>query len=340
MMYKAGDAFAITPEFEPLMITNSSRLPPLHSLTYFEAVGRLMSFTKAAEELCVTQSAVSKQVRNLEDSLGFDLLERSKSGLKLTPAGEELLASSQPLLLALKQSVARIRQSHAGNTISIICTQAVAHYWLIPRIELFNQLMPGVTVNLLSTNEITAAKCADYDFGILYGDGEWQGLEAHKLFDEEVYPICSTRFDAPDIATHSQLLDLRLIQLDPEQWRWMNWADWFEHFDCDYTRPINMLVYNQVTLTLNACARGLGVALGWHFMLREMLEAGQIRKLGPFSYRTGRADFLVHDKGKKLSNAARVFKETILGNIEMPDVRSHLGTPSQSLSLPSARLTQ
>ena len=340
MVYKAGDTFAIAPGLEAPMITNSSRLPPLHSLTYFEAVGRLMSFTKAAEELCVTQSAVSKQVRNLEDSLGFDLLERSKSGLRLTPAGEELLASTQPLLLALKQSVARIRQSHAGNSISIICTQAVAHYWLIPRIELFNQLMPGVTVNLLSTNEITAAKCADYDFGILYGDGEWQGLEAHKLFDEEVYPICSTKFEAPEIVTPEQLLDLPLIQLDPEQWRWMNWADWFEHFDCDYTRPINMLVYNQVTLTLNACARGLGVALGWHFMLREMFEAKQIRKLGPFSYRTGRADFLVYVKGRKLSSAAQAFKETILGNIELPDIRAHPGGPFQPLGLPANKLSR
>lgn len=300
------------------MITKSSGLPPLHSLTYFEAVGRLMSFTKAADELCVTQSAVSKQVRNLEQALGFALFERSKSGLRLTPAGEELLASSQPLLLALKQSMTRIRQSHAGNTISVICTQAVAHYWLIPRIELFNQLMPGVTVNILSTNEITAAKCAEYDFGILYGDGDWPGLEAHKLFDELVYPICSSDFAAPEIVEPAQLLDLRLIQLDPDQWRWMNWADWFSHFGCAYSRPSNMLIYNQVTLTLNACARGLGVALGWHFMLQEMLDSGQIRKLGPFSYRTGRADFLVHARGKQLNSAAMTFKKVVLDNLSPP----------------------
>ncbi|WP_082629098.1 LysR substrate-binding domain-containing protein [Pseudomonas sp. TTU2014-080ASC] len=297
------------------MITNPSGLPPLHSLTYFESVGRLLSFTQAARELCVTQSAVSKQVRNLEDSLGFPLFERARNGLRLTPAGSELLAASQPLLLALKQSVARIRQSHAGNSVSVICTQAVAHYWLVPRIELFNQVMPGVTVNIMSTNDMDFSRCADFDFGILYGDGDWPGLEKSKLFDEVVYPICGPQFTCPDIENPADLLKLRLIQLDPEQWRWMNWADWFKHFECPYTPPSNMLIYNQVTLTLNACARGQGVALGWDFMLREMLEAGQVRRLGPFQYRTGRADYLVHRRNKPLNAVATAFKELILKSL-------------------------
>lgn len=306
------------------MITNSSGLPPLHSLSYFEPVGRLLSFTKAANELCVTQSAVSKQVRNLEESLGFPLFERARNGLRLTPAGSELLAVSQPLLLALKQSVARIRQSHAGNSVSVICTQAVAHYWLVSRIELFNQIMPGVTVNILSTNDIDAVRCADYDFGILYGDGNWPGLEKFKLFDEVVYPICGPQCKPPEITTPADLLKLRLIELDPDQWRWMNWADWLKHFDCPFSSAPNMLVYNQVTLTLNACARGQGVALGWDFMLREMIEAGQIQRLGPFQYCTGRADYLVHKRNMPLSPVATAFKDLIIGTLSPSQTASPL----------------
>lgn len=304
------------------MISSAAGLPPLHALMYFETVARLNSFTKAADALCVTQSAVSKQVKNLEQSLGFALFDRQHRGVKLTPAGEELMATSQPLLIALRESVARIRHWHAGNVVSVICTQAVAHYWLFPRLELFSQIRPDVTVNIVSTNDISAATCADHDFGILYGKGNWPGLDVGKLFDEEVYPICSSTFEAPEIVTPAQLLDLRLVQLNPEKWSWMNWADWFAHFEVDYQPPINMLVYNQVTLTLNASARGLGVALGWDFMLRDLIASGQIRQLGPFTYRTGRADYLVHSSSKPLTAAAQAFKDVIMSNLELSDCKS------------------
>lgn len=297
------------------MVPSVSGLPPLHALMYFEAVGRLHSFTKAADELCVTQSAVSKQVRNLEQSLGFALFERQHRSVKLTPAGQELIAASQPLIRALRECVSRIRQSHGSNVVSVVCTQAVAHYWLFPRVVEFNQLRPDVTVHIISTNEITADTCTEHDFGVLFGKGSWTGLTCEKLFEEEVYPICSLDFATPDIETPEQLLGMRLVQLDPQKWQWLNWESWFAHFDVKYVPTANVLVYNQVTLTLNASTKGLGVALGWDFMAREMIEKGMIRRLGPFSYKTGRSDYLVHAAYRPMSPAAQAFKTYLLGTV-------------------------
>ncbi|MFG0268675.1 LysR substrate-binding domain-containing protein [Pseudomonas sp. zjy_14] len=297
------------------MVPNVTGLPPLHALMYFEAVARLHSFTKAADELCVTQSAVSKQVRNLEHSLGFALFERQHRSVKLTAAGDELIAASQPLIRALRECVTRIRHSHGGNVVTVICTQAVAHYWLFPKVVEFNQLRPDVTVHIISTNEITVESCAEHDLGVLYGKGNWSSLSCEKLYDEEVYPICSMDFESPDIEKPEQLLGLRLVQLDPQKWHWMNWEDWFNHFDVKYVPTANVLVYNQVTLTLNASTRGLGVALGWDFMTKDMIDSGMIRRLGPYSFKTGRSDYLVHTASRPLSPAAQAFKAYLLDTV-------------------------
>ncbi|PVZ41188.1 LysR substrate-binding domain-containing protein [Pseudomonas sp. CC120222-01a] len=297
------------------MVPSVSGLPPLHALMYFEAVARLLSFTKAADELCVTQSAVSKQVRNLEQSLGFALFERHHRSVRLTAAGDELIAACQPLIRALRECVSRIRHSHGGNVVTVICTQAVAHYWLFPKVVEFNRLRPDLTIHIISTNEITAEACADHDLGVLYGKGGWSGLNCEKLYDEEVYPICSMDFKSPEIERPEQLLGLKLVQLDPQKWHWMNWEDWFSHFDVKYIPAANVLVYNQVTLTLNASARGLGVALGWDFMTKDMIDGGMIRRLGPFSFKTGRSDYLVYAAAKPLSPAAQSFREYLIGAV-------------------------
>jgi LysR family glycine cleavage system transcriptional activator len=293
----------------------NQHMPPIYTLVYFEAVARLGSFTLAADELCVTQSAVSKQIKSLEQNLQFPLFERQQRGVALTKAGKELYESTQPLLNALSDTVARIKRWQVSNVVSVICTQAVSHYWLFPRLVLFNQVRPDITVNIISTNDITAESCLGHDFGVLYGDGQWSGLQACKLFDEVIFPICSNSFQAPEIVSPEQILSLRLVQLDPRAWSWMNWSDWFKHFDVAYHPPENMLVYNQVTLALSASAQGLGVALGWEFMARDSISSGIIKQLGPFAFHTGSADYLVSNAAKPLSPAAEVFKSWVLSTL-------------------------
>jgi LysR family glycine cleavage system transcriptional activator len=291
---------------------SSRAVSQVYTLVFFEAVARHGSFTKAADEMHVTQSAVSKQVKHLEAALGFQLFDRQHRGVVLTQAGRELLESAQPLIQALESTVVRIRQRRNERVVTIICTQAVGHYWLFPRLFKFHKDHPDIIVNVMSTNDLTDRSCLGYDFGILYGQGDWPNLEREKVFEETIYPICSVNFDAPEINEPRQILQLPLVQLDPDTWKWSNWEDYFAHFGVDFYPPQNTLICNQLTLAVNAAANGVGVALCWEYIARDMIDTGLVRPLGPFVYVTGFSDYLVHTRGKPLSLAAQAFKDWLL----------------------------
>jgi LysR family transcriptional regulator, glycine cleavage system transcriptional activator len=293
--------------------TGASRaVSQVYTLVFFEAVARYGSFTKAADELHVTQSAVSKQVKHLEEALGFKLFDRQHRSVVLTAAGTDLLESTQPLIQALESTIARIRQRRNERAVTIICTQAVGHYWLFPRLVRFHKDHPDITVNVTSTNDLTDRTCMGYDFGILYGHANWPSLEAAKVFDEQIYPICSVNFDAPEIEDPRQILQLPLVQLNPETWKWSNWKDYFAHFEVTFRPPKNTFICNQLTLAMNAAANGVGAALSWDYIAKDMIDTGLVRPLGPFVYITGLSDYLVHTRGKPLSPASQVFKDWLL----------------------------
>ena len=288
----------------------------VYTLVFFEAVARHGSLTRAADELNVTQSAVSKQVKYLEEALGFALFERRHRGVELTPAGRELLDAAQPLLQSLEATVARIRQRRTERAVSIVCTQAVGQYWLFPLLVEFRQRHPDITVNVTSTNDITERTSAAYDFGILYGQGHWAQLDAVEVFPEIIYPICSTHFDAPPIAQPVQIQQLPLVQLDPQSWRWANWGDYFAHFGVPFEPPAHPFICNQLTLAISACIKGVGVALAWDYIARDLIDNAIVRPLGDFVWRTGQSDYLVHARGKPLSDAAQTFKAWLLEHLQ------------------------
>ncbi|WP_431225402.1 LysR substrate-binding domain-containing protein [Serratia sp. L9] len=291
------------------MERNSKSLPPVGPLVFFEAVARIGSFTLAAEELFLTQSAVSKQIKKLEDNLGFALFERKHRGLLLTEPGRELYEGVQPVLESFRETVQRVRKWYEQNTISIVCTHAVAHYYLFPKLAHFQLRFPEITVNVVATNQLSPSLCMKYDFGILYGNGEWSGLSGIKLFDEVIYPICRADYPTDNVESIEDLLKLPLIQLDTEGWNCMNWNDWTARFGKDFKPSGKVITYNQVTLALNAAEQGLGVALGWEFMARKMIEKGLVRQIPDFELQTGLSDYLVHANKAKLSSACLIFKE-------------------------------
>ncbi len=283
-------------------------LPPLNTLIFFEAVVRNGSFTKAATELFVTQSAVSKQIRALEDSLNVTLFERRSSGIVLTAAGENLYAETSLLLEKLLRTVTRLRAVHDINTITVACTHAVAQYWLFPRLVAFSELHPAITVNIHASNDIDESNVCDHDFGILYGLGNWSSLSSDMLFPEVVHAICSAQLGIEPITSAKQLSRMPLIQLNSSAWNCINWHHWFKHFGLDYAPADGALMFNQVTLAFNAVQAGMGIGLGWDFMARDLIEKGELVLLGELSFATGYSDFLVHARGKSLSNAAETFR--------------------------------
>ncbi|MDN0085691.1 LysR substrate-binding domain-containing protein [Crenobacter sp. SG2305] len=290
-------------------------LPPLETLIVFEAVVRCGSFTRAATELFVTQSAVSKQIRTLEDSLKVALFERRPRGIELTAAGTKLYAEVSTQLEALLRTVTSLRAGRGGNTITVACTHAVAQYWLFPRLVEFSRNHPGITVNIHAGNDIGETNVAEHDFGILYGGGQWTSLTATPLFPEVVYPVCSRTLPVPEVHTVEELSQLPLIQLDASAWNCLDWRDWFHHFEFDYTPPAGATTFNQVTLALNAVLQGMGIGLGWEFMVQELVDKGELARVGPFAFTTGQADYLVHARHKSLSAAAECFRDWLVQSV-------------------------
>ncbi|MGH8380192.1 LysR substrate-binding domain-containing protein [Pseudomonas sp.] len=290
----------------------SRHLPPLDTLIAFEAVVRTGSFTRAASDLYLTQSAVSKQIKLLEQHLGAVLFERRARGIALTSAGEGFNAIVEPMLESLLANVLRLKAGHSSRNVSIICTHAVAQYWLFPRLLRFSEQHPELTVNIHASNEISESDIANYDFGILYGHGHWSSLKADKLFDETIYPIASAKHTLPAITSLDMLQTLPLIQLDASAWNCLDWQDWFSHQGLRYQAPADALTFNQVNLVFEAVLQGMGVGLGWEFMARERIEQGSIRQVSAFVVHTGQADYLVHDKQAPCAPAAQVFAAWLL----------------------------
>ena len=287
-------------------------LPPLDTLITFEAVARNGSFTRAATELCLTQSAVSKQIRTLEDALGVSLFERQARGISLTRAGTGLFAEVSAMLERLQHSVNRIKVEHAPTAVTVQCTHAVAQFWLFPRLLAFNTAHPGITVNIHANNGLDESSTADYDFSILYGNGKWSSLDAHLLFTECVYPVASAALPVADIGAPSDVQTLPLIELDSSGWNCMDWRDWFRHFAIEHTPAPDSPLFNQVTLAYQAIMQGMGVGLGWDFMVRDKIDSGVLRRVGPYECISGNADYLAHSRHKTLSEAAVIFRHWLL----------------------------
>lgn len=291
-------------------------LPFMSSLACFESAARLESFTKAAEELCVTQSAVSKKIKTLEKWLEFDLFIREPRQLTLTDAGCEFYDEAKSALRKMAESVERIRRHANTNTVTITCTQAVSHYWLFPRITRFNLEHPDIAINIYASNDIREDTCSQFDLGVLNGTGVWRSdFNSHLLFRERIYPVCHVDYPVDSLLTPDDLLSKKLIHLDPSAWRWPTWINWFASCGIDYEIPLNVQTFNQVTLGLEAVRLGMGIGLGWEFMTEQMLERHELKRVSDHFYAPNMADYLVYRQSKTLSEAAQTFRDWLLADI-------------------------
>nr|WP_081504773.1 LysR substrate-binding domain-containing protein [Pseudomonas sp. GM78] len=290
-------------------------LPPLETLITFEAVGRHKSFTGAAGEMFLTQSAVSKQMRLLEDGMGVALFERKPRGVTLTGAGEELLMTVNMLLTTMYQSVTRIRNVHQSNAVSVLATHALAQFWLFPKLIEFNKAYPDIAVHVHAINEFDEASLNDFDVGILYGSGEWPSLDSDFLLPEIVYAVAHPSLDVSAVKTLEQLAQANLVQIDTCAWQCLDWRQWFGHFGIDYVARDKAPVFNQLTLAYRAVQQGMGIGLAWTFMADEALAKGELQRVTPFECVTGNGEFLVSLKHRKRSASAEIFCQWLLGSM-------------------------
>lgn len=256
------------------------RLPPLDLLRTFEAVARNRSFTLAADELCLTQSAVSRQIRALEEALQLRLFHRRHRAIDRTPEGQRLFDSVTKGLDDISACLADLGASAKSPQITVCASVAFAWYWLMPRLERFGALQPEVDLRVLATDQPVLPGTGEVDVAVLFGDGQWQGLESRLLFGERVYPVCSPAYlrDHPALNRPEDLLDQTLLHLEygKPSFTGVDWRNWLLRQGVNGQPVRRGLRFNSYPMVLQAAEAGQGVALGWSYVTDPLLAEGRL----------------------------------------------------------------
>ncbi|KGW82600.1 bacterial regulatory helix-turn-helix, lysR family protein [Burkholderia pseudomallei MSHR456] len=296
-------------------MTRPDRLPPMQTLSAFEAAARLASFTAAARELGSTQPAVSQRVVQLEEDLGTPLFERGRRGVTLTEDGARLFAAVRQSLDALRAATADIRSRRANGTFTLVTDFGFATYWLMPRLDDLKRAMPGVYVRVVTSQDIDPQR-EHADVAILFGAGDWPGCTSTRLFQEHVTPVCSPAFRTAhaDIARPADLLRAPLLHVQPTRpERWLAWRDWFDAHGLAAPPEPHGLTFNSYSLVIQAALMNQGVALGWAPLVDTPIAAGQLVRLVDAPVVTPRGYYLVLPPARPEARAVPLFRRWLLG---------------------------
>jgi LysR family glycine cleavage system transcriptional activator len=275
---------------------NKEALPPLDALRAFEAAARCLSFTRAAEEMFITQSAVSKQVIALEAALGVPLFERRPRALLLTPAGERLQRAVE-LAFAELRTVATELRGGDEPTLTLATTQAFASFWLIPRLEDFRHRHPGVDIRISADTRVVDLERGRFDAAVRYLQDRNAPAGALRLFGDTVVPVASPAYlkKSPSLTQPADLgQHVLLVYEDEEQRRpWLSWQVWLEMSGQPRLRPAGSIAFNQYASAIRAAIDGQGVALATLGLVADLLRAGQLVAPLPQRYANPRSYYLL-----------------------------------------------
>ena len=278
-------------------------LPSLDLLKGFEAAARNLSFTKAAAELFVTQSAISRQVKALEDQLGISLFRRRHRELRLTEQGQTLYKTSGEVLRLLRDVAGRLVARPAGM-LTVTTTVSFAALWLVPRLNDFQRRHPGIDMRLAATNEIQDLEREGIDLAIRYCALKAAGAGAVRLFGERVFPVCSRSVLAGRPLKSPQDLSGQVLLHydDPERrYPWLSWDVWFELTQTHGVKPAGTLRFSHYDQLIRAAIEGQGIALGRSWFVANWVKTGKL--ILPFGKRymrspsDSRAYFIVLPRG-------------------------------------------
>lgn len=290
------------------------RLPSLTSLMVFEAAGRRLNFTQAAQELHVSQAAVSKQIKYLEDYFGFDLFERQGRKVSLSPRGLHLHNKVNASFNFLADAVEDHLKDEEASSITVSANTAISHYWLGNAINAFYRVHSGRTPNIkVITSDITRDLFVDeVDIAVAYEPGLRIGWNMSLLFEEEMFPVASPEYLAkypfegndPSNLIRHELLDFERIEPN-----WMNWKAWFSEFDIDASGYNITHRFNNYIVLVDAAKRGQGITLGTRYLIDSKLADKQLIRLADFSVRSGRSYWLALNESKSINEDAKAFYE-------------------------------
>lgn len=292
-------------------------MPALDLFRGFDAAARHLSFTRAAEELFVTQSAVSRQIQALEEALGVALFVRRNRGLSLTAAGEQLQRAVGEALRTLEDAVERIAPDSRQNLVTVTSSIAFCSLWLIPRLSAFRKLHPEVDVRISADNHVVDLDRERIDVGIRYCPVVKAPPGSIRLFGEEILPVCSPALLKDRSRPLKSVADLKHQVLlhfdDPERpVPWLAWGVWLESAGQPDLRPAGSLRFSHYDQVVNAAVGGQGVALGRRPLVRQFIEAGSL--VVPFALGavTDRAYFIVRTAATSARSEVNAFVDWLI----------------------------
>ena len=253
-------------------------LPPLATLLPFEAAARLGSITKAGEELGLTQAAVSKQIRVLEEHLGAKMFERRNRAIHLTEEGRKFSEILSRSLLEIESHVHELRQNKAGGEVLLRSQLCEGLYWLMPRLSEFYQKHPDIGVRVITSTRPLTQTTERFDLALQTVGRDCSNAELLFSVSDEIFPVCSPKF----LEAQSTPLSLKnlpqyhLLHHSKSPPDWLGWQDWFNRMNINAEIKTTDEVYDSYPLMMQAAIEGHGIALGWRRASERLLESGDL----------------------------------------------------------------
>lgn len=291
------------------------RLPPLNALRMFEASARNSSFVKAADELAITASAVSQQIRTLEEYLGVSLFSRSRRQVELTPAGEQYLVAVKHALDEIEVATQRLMVNPDTNVVSISVAPNFLMRWLMPRMSRFQEQYPDVELQINTSLGLIDFSRSNTDMAVYFGHGDWDDIEMHFLRELTLVPVCSPALmKAQPLRQISDLQNHTLIHVSSRK---HEWDDWLEQAGAPFLKPRSTLSVSNGHLATAAALDGLGVALADITLSSREVESGQL--VIPFNIPldSHKAFYLVYRKQRPLTVGMKAFKEWLMSEMDV-----------------------
>lgn len=300
----------------------NQRLPPLHTLWVFLAASRSLSFTKAADELFITRSAVSRQIKNLEDHIGFQLFERHKVGLELTDKGVEYANSISAIFADLKVATNKLHRKDKELKMTLGLSATFNATWLMQRLSKLDAINPELAISFYTNSVDTGQESTNFsdnvmDAAIRLGNGNWPGCHSDKLFDIFVQPVCSPKL----LEQHHDLNDVESLA----NYNWLHyshlpnlWPSWVSDAGVDMlTSRKRDIVLDNVAVATQAAVDGLGIIPMYRPLADQLLKENKLVVAHEHLMRKQNSYYFVCPLNYEKNEAIKLFRDWIVGESDL-----------------------
>lgn len=287
------------------------KIPSTTALISFEAAARHESFTKAAQELSLTQGAICRQIASLEEFLSVELFRRSRRGVKLTEAGLSYSRRVATQLDAVERDTLSVMGQQGANVIELAVVPTFGTQWLLPRLKNFQLQHPDVTVNLTNRTRPFLFADTEFDAAIYFGDADWSGTESHRLMGENPVPVCSPQLlGSRDSLSAEDIAELPLLQQTTRPYAW---RQWFNTLGLNIARDMTGPRYELFSMLAQAAMHEMGIALIPPFLIQRELAEKRLVIANHHALSSIKAYYLMIPERKVESASLRAFRDWLVG---------------------------